>query len=170
MAGAANQTSKSGDRHELEGRKAPEFELADRDGNKVTLKDLIRGRNLVLYFYPKDMTPGCTTEACSLRDNIKSIRAHGAEVVGISADSSASHVKFTEKYSLNFPLLSDPDNRVTKAFGVYKKKSLYGRQFMGIERTTFIIDKSGKIRRVFPKVRVNGHTDELLAALKELKS
>jgi thioredoxin-dependent peroxiredoxin len=153
----------------LEGRKAPAFTLPDREGTKTRLSDLTAKGNVVLYFYPKDMTPGCTTEACSFRDNIGAIRKLGAEVVGISGDSEASHQKFTDKYSLNFPLLADADNAVAKAYGVYKMKSLYGRQFMGIERSTFVIDKSGVVRKAFPKVKVNGHTDEVIAALKELR-
>jgi peroxiredoxin Q/BCP len=123
----------------------------------------------VLYFYPKDMTPGCTTEACSFRDNLDEIKAAGAQVVGISADSTTSHQKFIGKHDLNFKLLADPDNKVTKAYGVYQKKSLYGREFMGIVRSTFIIDRGGTIRKVFPKVKVNGHTEEVLAALKDLR-
>jgi len=153
----------------LEGRKAPSFMLADRQGNRVKLSDLIAKGNVVLYFYPKDMTPGCTTEACSFRDNIGAIRKLGAEVVGVSGDSEASHQKFTDKYALNFPLLADTDLTVAKAYGVYKMKSLYGRQFMGIERTTFVIDKSGVVRKAFPKVKVNGHTDQVVEALKELR-
>jgi peroxiredoxin Q/BCP len=152
----------------LEGKKAPAFQLADADGKTVALKDLIGKRNLVLYFYPKDNTPGCTIEACSFRDNDAGIRAMGAQIVGISADSSASHVKFRDKYSLGFPLLSDPDHKVTGAYRVYTKKKLYGREFMGIERTTVVIDKAGIVRKVFPKVKVNGHTDEVIAALKSL--
>ncbi|HYL60599.1 MAG TPA: thioredoxin-dependent thiol peroxidase [Candidatus Acidoferrales bacterium] len=152
----------------MEGKKAPAFTLSDGDGKVVALRDLVGKNNLVLYFYPKDMTPGCTIEACSFRDNSAKIRALGAKVVGISADSSARHNTFTEKYSLNFPLLADPDNKVTRAYGVYKMKSLYGREFMGIERTTFVIDKSGVVRKVFAKVKVNGHTDEVLEALKSL--
>jgi peroxiredoxin Q/BCP len=154
--------------HPLEGKKAPAFTLKDADGKSVALKDLTAGGAVVLYFYPKDMTPGCTTEACSFRDNLDEVREAGAQVVGISADSSASHQKFIGKYELNFPLLADPDNKVTKAYGVYKMKSLYGREFMGIERTTFIIDSGGVIRKVFPKVKVNGHTEEVLAALQSL--
>ena len=154
--------------HELEGEKAPVFVLADQNGNQVALKDLIAHGNLVLYFYPKDMTPGCTTEACSFRDNAQRIEALGATVAGVSADSAASHQKFIEKQSLNFPLLSDPDNEVTRAYGVYKKKSLYGREYMGIERTTFVIDRTGKVRKVFAKVKVDGHSEEVLAALGEL--
>jgi len=152
----------------LEGKKAPAFQLADADGKTVALKDLVGKQNLVLYFYPKDMTPGCTIEACSFRDNDAAIRAMGAQIVGISADSSASHVKFRDKHSLNFPLLSDADNKVTRAYGVYKMKSLYGREFMGIERTTVVIDKSGVVRKVFAKVKVNGHTEEVIDALKAL--
>src|SRR6266404_8705751 len=154
--------------HEMEGRKAPPFELNDGGGKPVSLKELLGRGNLVLYFYPKDMTPGCTIEACSFRDNNDRLTALGAQVVGISADSSASHTKFTEKHGLNFPLLADPENKVTGLYGVYKMKSLYGRQFMGIERTTFVIDKSGVVRRVFAKVKVNGHTDEVIDALRAL--
>jgi thioredoxin-dependent peroxiredoxin len=152
----------------LEGAKAPAFELADESGNKVALKDLIGKKNLILYFYPKDMTPGCTTEACSFRDNIDGIRRLGAQVVGISGDTSATHQKFIDKHALNFPLLADVGNEVGKRYGVYTKKSLYGREFMGYVRTTLVIDKSGIIRKVFPKVKVNGHTAEVIAALKEL--
>src|SRR5260370_22246514 len=123
----------------LEGKKAPAFQLADANGKTVALKDLIGANHLVLYFYPKDMTPGCTIEACSFRDNNDRLTALGAQVVGISADSSASHTKFTEKHGLNFPLLADHDNKVTGLYGVYKMKSLYGRQFMGIDPTTSAI-------------------------------
>jgi peroxiredoxin Q/BCP len=161
---AASKASSAG----LEGKMAPAFTLADADGNTVTLKDLLGTNSLVLYFYPKDMTPGCTVEACSFRDYNDQLGALGATVVGISADSSASHAKFVAKHELNFPLLADPENKVTNLYGVYKMKSLYGRNFMGIERTTFVIDKSGVVRRVFPKVRVNGHTDEVIEALRAL--
>jgi peroxiredoxin Q/BCP len=157
-----------GENHELAGKTAPSFELPDQHGDQVSLKELTSRGNVVLYFYPKDMTPGCTTEACSFRDNIAELRALGAQVVGISSDTSASHQKFIDKYTLNFPLLSDIGNTVTKAYGVYKKKSLYGREFMGIERTTFVIDRKGKVRKAFPKVRVDGHTEQIIAALKEL--
>jgi peroxiredoxin Q/BCP len=152
----------------LEGKKAPAFALPDAHGNTIALKDLLGANNLVLYFYPKDMTPGCTIEACSFRDHNDRLASLGATVVGISADSSASHTKFTAKHGLNFPLLADPDNKVTRLYGVYKMKSLYGREFMGIERTTFVIDKSGIVRRVFAKVKVNGHTDEVIEALQAL--
>ncbi|HVN27944.1 MAG TPA: thioredoxin-dependent thiol peroxidase [Candidatus Binataceae bacterium] len=152
----------------LEGHKAPLFELPDQTETKVSLKDLLGKKNLILYFYPKDMTPGCTTEACSFRDNFDAIKRLGAQVVGISGDSPASHQKFIDKHALNFPLLADVGNEVGKRYGVYKKKSLYGREFMGYERTTMVIDKAGVIRRVFPKVKVNGHTAEVIAALKDL--
>lgn len=159
---AGNQVS------ELEGKKAPAFALPDQDGNKVSLKELVGRGTVVLYFYPKDMTPGCTTEACSFRDNLRRFHDLGAQVVGVSADSTQSHRKFVDKHSLNFPLLSDPENQVTKAYGVYKKKSLYGREFMGIERSTFIIDGTGKVRKAFIKVKVNGHTEEVAKTLAEI--
>jgi thioredoxin-dependent peroxiredoxin len=154
--------------HPLEGKPAPDFELPDASGRPVKLRDLTAKGNLVIYFYPKDMTPGCTREACDFRDNLSRVQAAGAQVVGISADSAQSHEKFAAKYELNFPLLSDTDKRVLKAYGVWKKKSLYGREFMGIERTTFVVDRAGKIRKVFPKVKVDGHAGAVLDALKEL--
>jgi peroxiredoxin Q/BCP len=153
----------------LEGKKAPPFSLPDSSGRTVRLADLIGAKSLVLYFYPKDMTPGCTTEACSFRDNADALRAAGARVVGVSGDSPGSHTKFSGRYDLNFPLLSDTDNKVGRAYGVYKKKSLYGREFMGIERTTFIVDRAGVIRKVFAKVKVAGHTEQVLAALREIR-
>ena len=154
---------------DLTGRPAPAFTLPDQDGNPVSLASLTAQGHVVLYFYPKDSTPGCTTEACGFRDRLDAVRALGAQVVGVSADSPASHVKFIAKQSLNFPLLSDSANAVTKAYGVYKMKSLYGRQFLGIERTTFVIDRGGMVRKAFPKVKVNGHTEEVIAALSELR-
>ncbi len=153
---------------DLTGKKAPAFTLGDQHGDPVSLASLTARGAVVLYFYPKDMTPGCTVEACSFRDNLDAVQALGAQVVGISADSTASHQKFVAKQSLNFPLLSDPGHTVTTAYGVYKKKSLYGRDFMGIERTTFIIGADGLVKRVFAKVKVNGHTAEVLAALEQL--
>lgn len=154
--------------HEMEGRKAPPFELPDGSGKPLSLKDLLARGKLVLYFYPKDMTPGCTTEACDFRDAASRLRALGTQVVGVSADSPESHRKFTDKHGVNFPLLSDTSNRVTRLYGVYKKKSLYGREFMGIERTTFVIDRDGTIRKVFPKVKVAGHADAVVEAVKAL--
>jgi peroxiredoxin Q/BCP len=155
--------------HQMEGRKAPPFELPDGDGNTVSLKALLGRGILVLYFYPKDMTPGCTTQACDFRDTTARLKALGAQVVGVSADSPDSHRKFTAKHALNFPLLSDPGNRVTRLYGVYKKKSLYGREFMGIERTTFVIDREGVVRKVFPKVKVAEHSGAVLETVKALR-
>lgn len=146
------------------GRKAPDFTLQSADRKKVSLKDF-RGKKVVLYFYPKDMTTGCTAEACSFRDNIKAILRKGAEVVGVSVDDVDSHKQFAEKYTLPFLLLSDENKEVVKTYGVWKEKSLYGKKFMGIERTTFIIDEKGKIAHIFPKVKVEGHTEEVLAKL-----
>ncbi|HVA81548.1 MAG TPA: peroxiredoxin [Candidatus Binataceae bacterium] len=153
----------------LEGRPAPRFELPAGDGTIAKLDDLLRTGNVVLYFYPKDMTTGCTAEACSFRDNLPGVRALGAKIVGVSADSADSHAKFAGKYDLNFPLLSDAGNQVGKLYGVYQMKSMYGRKYMGIERTTFVIDRKGVVRKVFPKVKVTGHTDAVIAALKELR-
>jgi len=147
-----------------EGDRAPAFLLKDDNGESVKLSDL-KGSKVVLYFYPKDDTPGCTKEACSFRDGFSEMKKKGAVVLGVSADSVESHVKFKEKFKLNFPLLSDPDKEVINAYGVWKEKSLYGRKFMGIERTTFVIDESGKIKKIFPKVKVDGHYDEVLAEL-----
>jgi len=161
-------TAAAKDLSSLEGRKAPAFALADHAGNTVKLADLIGTKKLVLYFYPKDLTPGCTIEACSFRDQRAALRSAGAQVVGISGDSTALHEKFRVKYDLNFPLLSDVGNEVGRAYGVYKKKSLYGREFMGIERTTFVIGRDGVVRKVFPKVKVAGHTAQVLAALREI--
>ncbi len=155
--------------HEMEGRKAPSFELPDGSGKVVSLKELLGRGNLVLYFYPKDMTPGCTTEVCDFRDTAARLKALGAQVVGVSADSPDSHRKFIDKHALDFPLLSDAGNRVTRLYGVYKKKSLYGREFMGIERTTFVIDRAGVIRKVFPKVKVAGHADAVVEAVEALR-
>jgi len=141
---------------------APEFEAPTSDGSKLALKDFVGKKNVVLYFYPKDDTPGCTKEACSFRDNIAPIRKMGAEIVGVSLDSVASHEKFTTKYNLPFPLISDKEKLIAQAYGVLKETGT------STNRTTFIIDKSGKIAKVFPKVDVSKHTDEVVAALKVL--
>jgi len=146
------------------GEPAPDFKLRSDDGQWISLKD-VRGKKVVLYFYPKDDTPGCTKEACSFRDNLARVTSKGAVVLGVSRDDAASHGKFRDKYHLNFPLLSDDNGQVTEAYGVWKKKNLYGREYFGIERTTFLIDEAGKIARIWPKVHVEGHTDEVLAAL-----
>jgi len=146
------------------GQKAPAFSLPNQDGKIVRLSDF-KGKKVVLYFYPKDDTPGCTKESCAFRDGLEEIHASGAVVLGISADSVDSHKKFVKKYNLNFPLLSDEKKTVVQAYGVWKEKSLYGRKFMGIERTTFIIDEQGKLDDIFQKVKVDGHLEEVLAEL-----
>ena len=146
------------------GDKAPLFSLLSSEGEKISLKDL-KGKSIVLYFYPKDDTSGCTKEACSFQSNIAALKKSGAVVLGVSADSVESHAKFAAKHGLRFPLLSDESKEVLKAYGVWKEKSMYGRKFMGIERTTFIIDDKGKVTHVFQKVRVDGHTEEVLNAL-----
>jgi peroxiredoxin Q/BCP len=148
-----------------EGTVAPDFRLQDDQGKEISLSDF-RGKKVVLYFYPKDDTPGCTKEACSFRDGFKEIQKAGAVVLGASADSVESHKKFKEKYNLNFPLLSDPGKEMIEKYGVWKEKSMYGKTFMGIERTTFVIDEKGKIQKIFPKVKVDQHYDEVLAALR----
>lgn len=147
------------------GNKSPDFTLASDQGEKVSLKQF-RGKQVVLYFYPKDNTPGCTRESCDFRDSIMTIEKAGAVVLGVSLDDQASHQKFIKLYNLPFTLLCDTEATLSKAYGVYKQKSLYGRKFWGIERTTFIIDKAGKIKQVFRKVKVDGHRDEVLEALK----
>jgi|ERR1041385_3169999 peroxiredoxin Q/BCP len=146
------------------GNKAPDFTLLSTDGKEISLKDY-RGKKVVLYFYPKDDTPGCTKEACSFRDNIARVRKKGAEVLGISADSVKSHKKFAEKFDLPFPLLSDETKEVIKVYGVWQEKSFMGKKYMGIVRTTVIIDEKGNIAHIFTKVKVDGHTDEVLEHL-----
>jgi len=149
------------------GDPAPEFSLSAGDGSTVTLSGF-RGRSVVLYFYPKDDTPGCTREACSFRDERARFTKANAVILGVSRDSAASHQKFAQKFKLTFPLLSDPDASVCKAYGVFKQKSLYGRTYWGIERTTFLIDAQGRIAAIFPKVSVDGHSDEVYEALSAL--
>ncbi|HVS04365.1 MAG TPA: thioredoxin-dependent thiol peroxidase [Thermoanaerobaculia bacterium] len=153
-----------------EGQAAPRFTLRDDRDRTIRLEEL-RGRPVVLYFYPKDDTPGCTREACAFRDRRREIAERGAVVLGVSADDIASHAAFRDKYELNFPLLSDPDHRVAKAYGAWREKTLYGRRSMGIQRSTFLIDGAGIVARVWPRVRVDGHDEEVLAALdRELPS
>jgi thioredoxin-dependent peroxiredoxin len=152
-----------------EGDAAPKFTLEGDDGAKVSLGNFA-GQMLVLYFYPKDSTPGCTLEAQGFSAAIKNFKKAGAAVVGISKDSIASHVRFREKYKLGFALLSDPELVVHNAFGTYGEKTLYGKKMMGTIRSTFIIGKKGKIMRVFPKVKVTGHVEEVLAAVNELSA
>lgn len=146
------------------GQKAPAFSLPNQDGNVVSLSQF-KGKKVVLYFYPKDDTPGCTKESCAFRDGMDEIRESGAVVLGVSGDSVDSHKKFAKKFNLNFPLLSDERKTVLQAYGVWKEKSLYGRKFMSIERTTFIIDEQGTIDDIFQKVKVDGHLEEVLGEL-----
>ena len=146
------------------GMPAPEFSLPSTLGRKVSLSEF-RGKRVILYFYPKDDTPGCTQEACAFRDNLSRIEAKDAVVLGISLDDELSHQRFAQKYNLTFPLLSDMDAAVSRQYGVYKEKNLYGRSFWGIERTTFAIDREGKVENVFRRVKVEGHADEVLATL-----
>ncbi|HSE58175.1 MAG TPA: thioredoxin-dependent thiol peroxidase [Nitrospiraceae bacterium] len=147
------------------GDAAPEFALPDQSGKPVSLKSL-KGKQVVLYFYPKDDTPGCTKEACGFRDSMARLTKSGAVVIGVSLDGKVAHQKFIAKYSLPFTLLSDEDAAVAKAYGVYKQKNMYGKKYWGIERSTFVIDEKGKIKEVFRKVKVDGHVDEVLASLK----
>jgi peroxiredoxin Q/BCP len=150
-----------------EGEKAPEFVLPSSEGDKVALKDL-RGRPVVLYFYPKDDTPGCTKEACAFRDAYARVKKTGAALYGVSPDSLESHDRFTQKYKLPFPLLSDPDKAVAEKFGAWGEKVLYGKKTVGMIRSTFVIDGDGVVRKVFPRVRVDGHEEQVLEALARL--
>jgi peroxiredoxin Q/BCP len=146
-----------------EGAKAPAFTLEAADGAKVSLAGL-KGQKVVLYFYPKDDTPGCTIEAQAFRDALPRFKRKQAVVLGVSRDSTASHCRFRDKHGLNFPLLSDPEGKVIEAYGAWGEKNMYGRKFMGIRRVTYLIDEKGKIAAVWPKVKPEGHADELLAA------
>ena len=143
------------------GDAAPDFDLPTGDGRTLRLSSL-KGKKIILYFYPKDDTPGCTKEACAFEENLSLLKRKGVTVIGVSADNPDSHAKFADKFSLTFPLLSDTRKEVLKAYGVWKKKSMYGRAFMGIERTTLVIDERGFISHIFPKVRVEGHVKEIL--------
>lgn len=147
-----------------EGQRAPDFTLPDEDGNPVSLKDY-GGKKVILYFYPKDETPGCTVEACSFRDAFDEFLAAGAVVLGVSPDDAGSHTKFRKRHGLPFHLLSDPDHNVAGAYGAWGAKNLYGRKSEGILRSTFVIDGGGAITKVFRKVKPEGHAEEVLAAL-----
>ena len=149
------------------GAKAPAFTLPDADGKPVSLKDFA-GKPLIVYFYPADDTPGCTKEACQFNDNLRAFSRAGAAVVGISPDGAAKHVRFREKYGLKFPLLSDPEHRVMEAYGAWGEKTMYGKKTVGTIRSTFLIDGKGVIRGLWRKVKVSGHVEEVLNAVKAL--
>lgn len=146
------------------GSPAPDFTAVSNTGETITLSQF-RGQYVVLYFYPKDDTPGCTKEACGFRDALPDFSDANAIVLGVSRDDTASHAKFVKKFDLNFPLLADTEGTITEAYGVWVEKSMYGKKYMGIERTTFLIDKNGKISQVWPKVKVDGHAAEVLQAI-----
>jgi len=149
------------------GDEAPVFVLPSSEGKDIDLLSYRGKKNVVLYFYPKDSTPGCTKEACAFRDALAKITLTGTVILGVSLDSEKSHQKFIEKYELPFPLLSDTEKKVSQAYGVYKLKKMYGREFWGIERSTFLIDQKGRLITSFLRVKVDGHVEEVLAALEE---
>ncbi len=149
------------------GSKAPDFTLTADDGAQVKLSAL-RGKPVVVYFYPKDDTPGCTQEACAFRDQKTALAKLGAAVFGVSPDDVESHVKFRDKFKLNFPLLADHEHKVADKYGAWREKNMYGKTSMGIQRSTFLIDAEGKVAHVWKKVNVDGHDEEVIAALKEL--
>jgi peroxiredoxin Q/BCP len=149
------------------GQKAPEFTLADTDGNPVTLS-VLRGSPVVLYFYPKDDTPGCTKEACSFRDRKDDLARLGATLLGVSPDTVDSHVRFRDKFGLNFPLLADPEHEVAERYGAWREKTRFGKTSMGIQRSTYLIDAEGTVRKVWKNVQVDDHDRRVLAALEEL--
>ena len=151
-----------------ENDKAPAFSGTDQDGNKVSLKDF-KGKKLVIFFYPEDDTPTCTIQACNLRDNYALLKKEGLEVIGISPNDEKDHRKFKEKFSLPFTLLADPKHSVIDKFGVWGEKQLYGRKYMGLHRTTFLIDEKGMIRKVFLRPKNKAHAEEIIAAWHQLK-
>jgi peroxiredoxin Q/BCP len=150
-----------------EGIKAPEFKAISNESKEVSLKSYQGKKRVVLYFYPKDDTPGCTVEACSFRESIKKINQADAVVLGVSPDNTQSHNKFIEKFKLPFILLSDEDKKICQEYGVWVKKSMYGREYMGVARTTFIIGKDGKLEKIYEKVKPEGHAEEVLEFLKK---
>jgi len=148
----------------LEGDQAPEIQLNTDSGQKFELSAL-KGKNVVLYFYPKSDTPGCTKEACEFRDTSRKFSKANTVIVGISPDPEKAQSKFKDKFDLPFTLLADTDHQAAEAYGVWKEKSMYGKKYMGIERTTFVIDPGGRVKKIFPKVKVDGHAEEVLAAI-----
>ena len=150
------------------GKRAPDFILTADDGSQVRLADL-QGNPVVLYFYPKDDTPGCTRQACAFRDRRAQLQELGAAILGVSADSVESHTKFRDKFQLNFPLLADTDHKVAERYGAWREKNMYGKKSMGIQRSTYLIDALGKVAHVWKRVAVDGHDDQVLQALRELE-
>jgi len=148
-----------------EGQKAPDFSANDQNGKSVSLHDLA-GKNIILYFYPKDDTPGCTSEACSFRDNYESLLAEGFEVLGVSTDDESSHLKFISKHNLPFSLIADTEKKIVEAYGVWVEKNMYGKKYMGVARKTFIIDKNGMIRKIIEKVDTKNSSAQVIEALK----
>jgi peroxiredoxin Q/BCP len=148
-----------------EGDSAPDFELPADDGRRIRLSDF-RGRRVVLYFYPKDDTPGCTTQACDFRDALRGLSEEGAVVLGVSPDPVRSHAEFRAKLDLNFPLLADEDHSVAEGYGVWKEKMMYGNRYWGVERSTFLIDASGRVAKVWRRVIPEGHAEEVVAAVR----
>ncbi len=147
----------------IKGDKAPDFNATDQNGNPITLKDF-KGKKVILYFYPKDDTPGCTAQACNLRDNYQSLLAEGYQVIGVSKDSIKSHKKFETKYNLPFPLIADEDHIISDAYGIWGERKFMGRTFLGVHRTTFLIDEKGKIHSIIEKPDTKNHTEEVLNA------
>ena len=150
--------------HLTEGDKAPDFKAKDQNGNPVSLKDF-RGKKVVLYFYPEDDTPTCTVEACNLRDNYAILEKRGLVILGVSPDDEKKHKKFEQKYKLPFTLIADPDKKIVDKYGVWGEKNLYGRKYMGLHRTTFLIDEKGIIQKIFKKPKSKIHSEEILKAL-----
>lgn len=148
-----------------EGQKAPDFTANDQNGKSVSLSDLT-GKNIILYFYPKDDTPGCTAEACSFRDNYETLLAEGFKVIGVSTDDEKSHLKFISKHNLPFSLIADTEKKIVEAYGVWVEKNMYGKKYMGVARKTFIIDKNGMIRKIIEKVDTKNSSAQVLEALK----
>jgi peroxiredoxin Q/BCP len=149
------------------GKPAPDFTLPSTTGENVTLKQFKGKKTVVLYFYPKDDTPGCTREACDFRDLSAEFAQHNTVILGISTDGLESHQRFRDKNHLPFPLLSDEDTAVSKMYGVYKQRNLYGKKYMGIERTTFVVDRTGRVAQIYPKVKVEGHVQNLIEFVRE---
>ena len=149
------------------GKMAPDFTLPSTTGENISLKQFKGKKTVILYFYPKNDTSGCTKEACELRDFAAEFEKHNVVILGVSTDPMESHLKFRDKHHLPFPLLTDEDAAVAKLFGVYKMKNLYGKKYLGIERTTFIIDKTGRIAQIYPKVKVDGHIQDLIEFVRE---